>query len=276
MTTIKNKIEISGISLMDGKESVVKILPSDKKGIYFYPNNSEKSIKASLENVISTRNCTVLGNNEINIKLVEHFMAACAFTGIDSLEVFISSSELPIFDGSSLNWVDLLNKAGIQDNISAEKITFENPLYFSSGVTNIVLLPSDEFKITYAVNFEHPDLENKWIGWNSKDDAKQIIEARTFGYVKDLNKLQQSGFALGANFDNTVGLTETGYTVELRSEYEPIKHKILDLIGDINLYINPFMLNAHIIAQNAGHSGHFEFGKVIQKYMENKICQQKK
>ncbi|MDD3014071.1 MAG: UDP-3-O-acyl-N-acetylglucosamine deacetylase [Candidatus Gastranaerophilales bacterium] len=271
MTTIKKEIEMSGICLMDGKESTIRILPSEKKGIYFYLNNSKTSIKACPENVISTQNCTVLGSDDVHIRLVEHFMAACAFTNIDSLEVLVSSSELPILDGSALVWVEAFNNAGIQKTTLPAQVTFKEPLYFSSKKANIVLLPAEKFKISYCINFDHPDLENRWISWNAKDAPKQIYEARTFGYLKDLEKFQQAGLALGASLENTVGLTETGYTVELRSAYEPIKHKILDLIGDMNQYINPFRLNAHILAQDAGHSSHIEFTKVIYGYMERKI-----
>jgi len=271
MSTIKKEIEISGISLMDGKESTVRVLPSEKKGIYFYPDNSKENIKACPKNVISTQNCTVLGSKNTQIRLVEHFMAACAFTDIDSLEIIVSSSELPILDGSSLVWVEAFNNAGIQKTIIPEQVLLKEPLYFSSGQVNIALLPAEEFEINYCINFNHPDLENRWINWKAKDNPKQIYEARTFGYLKDLEKFQQAGLALGASLENTVGLTETGYTVELRSTYEPIKHKILDLIGDINLYINPFRLNAHIIAQNAGHSSHVEFTKILNSYMERRL-----
>jgi UDP-3-O-[3-hydroxymyristoyl] N-acetylglucosamine deacetylase len=275
MTTIKKEVEISGIGLMDGKKSTVRIIPSEKLGIYFYPDNSGAGIKACPENVISTQNCTTLGFNGMHIKLIEHFMAACAFTGIDSLEVYVSSSELPILDGSSLNWIESFNNTDIQESSLFKHIDFQEPLYFSLGVTNIVLLPAEEFKVSYCINFDHPDLENRWINWSTTNDQKQIYEARTFGYLKDLEKFRQAGLALGAGIDNTVGLTETGYTVELRSKYEPIKHKILDLIGDINLLINPFTLNAHIIALNAGHSSHLEFTKILNNYMEKKLCHQK-
>lgn len=268
MSTLKKETEIAGICLMDGKESNVRLLPSDKKGIYFYPDNSDTGIKACLENVVSTQNCVVLGNNNKNIKLVEHFMAACAFSGIDRLEVHTSSSELPILDGSALNWIEAFNNAGIQENATQEKIDINEPIYLSAGKRNIVLLPSNELSISYCINFNHPDLENRWFNWSEQDDNKQIYEARTFGYLKDLEKFQREGLALGASAENTVGLTDTGYTTELRSKYEPVKHKILDIIGDISLLINPFKLNAHIIAQNAGHGSHVEFAKVIREYME--------
>ncbi|MFH0702980.1 MAG: UDP-3-O-acyl-N-acetylglucosamine deacetylase [bacterium] len=279
MTTITTEIQISGIGLMDGKEATVKITPSSRKGIYFYPENSNIAIKACLDNVISTSHCTVLGYQDKQVRVVEHFMAACAFAGIDDLEVYLSSSEIPILDGSALIWIEALKKAGKTDIDENNYLNFEikEPTFFSLYNTNLVLLPSENFTVSYCVNFQHPDLERKWYSWNILDNPDQIIEARTFGYLKDLENFQKTGLALGAKIDNIVGLTESGYTTELRSEDEPIKHKILDLIGDLRLLeLNPLSLKAHIIAQEAGHKTHIEFARVIQHFMERKLCQQTK
>lgn len=270
MATINQEIKISGKCLMDGKESTVTIKPSNDKGIRFYPNNSNEFVLADVNNVISTQNCTVLGSGGQQIRLVEHFMAACAFAGLDSLDVFVSSAELPILDGSALSWVDLFNQAGIKDNSRDEKINISQHISYLTDKISIVLIPSDSFKISYCIDLEHPDLKNVWYCWKSSDNEAQITEARTFGFVKDLDKFQKAGLALGASIDNIVGLTDDGYTVKLRSNLEPLKHKILDIIGDINLYINPFSLNVHIIAINAGHTSHVEFTKVLKRYMESK------
>lgn len=270
MATINKEIKITGKCLMDGKESIVTIKPSNQKGIRFYPNNSTEFIPADINNVISTQNCTVLGSGTLKIRLVEHFMAACAFTGIDSLDVFVSSDELAILDGSASCWVSLFNNAGINEKLDNEKINIDEHISYSTDKISIVMIPADNFKISYCIDLEHPDLKNIWYCWKSSDNQDQIIEARTFGFVKDLDKFQKAGLALGASIDNIVGLTDNGYTVTLRSELEPIKHKILDIIGDINLYINPFRLNVHIIAINAGHTSHVEFTKVLMRYMESK------
>jgi UDP-3-O-[3-hydroxymyristoyl] N-acetylglucosamine deacetylase len=270
MVTINQEIQITGMCLMDGKESTVRIVPSTQKGIRFYPNNSADVVIACPNNVISTQNCTILGCNNTNIRLVEHFMAACAFAGIDSLDVFVSTLELPILDGSSRGWLDLFDKAGFSANSPVNKIIIETPISYTTDKISIVMLPAGSFKISYCIDLNHPDLRNKWFCWQLADDDNQIKEARTFGFVKDLEKFQKAGLALGANIDNIVGLTDAGYTVSLRSELEPVKHKILDIIGDINLYINPLRLNAHIIAINAGHTSHVEFTKVLKSYMESR------
>ena len=106
------------------------------------------------------------------------------------------------------------------------------PVYYLNGKTSLVILPDKELRITYAVNYDHPDLRGRWVTMDNKN-LEEIIEARTFGFFKDLKKYQMLGFAKGVTIDNTVGLKDEGFTTELRSENEPIKHKILDLIGDL-------------------------------------------
>lgn len=275
MSTILNEIKISGICLMSGRECLVKISPSAKKGIYFYPENSEFPVKASLTNVISAQNFVTLGNAEKQVRVIEHFMAACAFTGIDSLNVYLSSSELPILDGSTLEWVNVFKKAGIQEKFNFNYFEINKSFDYTSENASFSVSPAESLKISYYINFDHPDLRESSYTWNIVDNnPAEIIEARTFGFLKDLEKFQQAGLALGVSIDNTVGLTETGYTTRPRSAYEPIKHKILDLIGDLNLMdINPLNLKAHITARNAGHTSHIKFAEIIQKYLEETSCQ---
>ena len=273
INTINKEMEINGISLMSAKDSTVKILPSEKKGIYFFPNNSREPVKACLQNVVSTQHCTVIGNNNATVALVEHFMAACAFANISALEVCMNSSEMPILDGSAKVWIEHLKNISPSKSFeNSKRINFDKPLYLSSSSkTNIVLLPCDKFKISYCVNFNHPDLERKWFSWELGNPEKEIIEARTFGYLKDLENLQKAGFSLGVKIDNTLGLTQDGYTTRLRSVDEPIKHKILDFIGDLYLTgVNTLGLNAHFIVQEAGHKDHVMFANILSSALENR------
>lgn len=269
MTTILNEIEISGKSLMKNRQCCVRIVPSEEGVIKFFVEDSSEPIIADVDNVVSTNHCVVLGNKRNKIMLTEHFMAACAFSGIDSLDVYVSKSEMPILDGSSKKWVELFNEAGIEkQNNKKEFYTVSEPIYYLNGKTHLVILPDEELNITYAVNYEHPDLENKWIAYNSKsikEKANEIVEARTFGYLKDLKKFQLFGFARGVTYENTLGLDKEGYTTELRNEFEPIKHKILDLVGDLYLTgINPLNLKAQIIVKEAGHAVHVIAAKMLK------------
>ena len=182
MSTIKKEVQISSVSLMSGIDSTARILPSNEYGIRFHLG--EKFVLAHIDNVVSTDHCTVLGNAEIKVALIEHFMAACSICNIDSLDVYLNHYELPILDGSSKNWVELFREAGIeQSEIKKFKIT--EPVQYINGKTHLIVLPSDKLSITYSVNFNHPDLAQRWVSYNP-ENMEEIIEARTFGYLKEL------------------------------------------------------------------------------------------
>lgn len=263
MTTILEEIEVTGKTLMKNRESRVKILPSNEGEIRFFIENSTEPVVMDVDNVDSTNHCVVLGKKRNKIMLTEHFSAACAFCSIDSLDVHVSKSEMPILDGSSKEWVELFTQAGFE---KAKKKFFivSEPIYYLNGKTHMVILPDEELNISYAVNYDHPDLKNKWVSFNKKN-VEEIIEARTFGFLKDLKKFQLFGFARGVTYENTVGLDGDGYTTALRSELEPAKHKILDLIGDLYLAgVNPLNLKAQIIVKEAGHAVHVKVAKMLK------------
>ena len=138
------------------------------------------------------------------------------------------------------------------------------PVYYLNGKTSLVILPDKDLYISYAVNYDHPDLTKRWAVYNPKN-KKEIIEARTFGFYKDLRKFQMLGFAQGVTVENTLGLKDEGYTSELRSENEPVKHKILDLIGDLYLTgVNPLNLKCQILVKEAGHAVHIKTAKMLK------------
>lgn len=274
MKTVKSKINISGNGLMTNLAADVEICPNfsdEKQGIRFFIN--DKMVEAKTSNVVSCEHCVVLANvNEganAKIALVEHFMAACAICGIDNLDVHFKSQgfEIPILDGSAKVWVEKFNEVGfIGEEAPVEPL--KETYSFVHNNSLIVLSPQEEkTTITYAVNFNHPDLKNRWVNLNQDKNLDEIIEARTFGYLKDLETFQKMGYSKGVTIDNTVGLTDDGgYTTTLRSEFEPAKHKILDIIGDLYLTgINPLKLNANIMVKEAGHALHVQFAKTIEK-----------
>lgn len=264
MTTILKKVEITGNGLMKNKECTVQIFPSREGIIRFFVENSTTPIVMDIDNVESTNHCVVLGTKDNKVMLTEHFSAACAILGINSLDIHLSKPEMPILDGSAKKWVELFNEAGVERS-KKEYYTVKEPIYYLNGKTHLTILPDNELNITYAVNYEHPNLKNKWVSFDKKN-IEEIIEARTFGFFKDLKKYQLFGFARGVSYENTVGLLDDGFTVELRSEHEPIKHKILDLIGDLYLAgVNPLNLKAQIIVKEAGHAVHVKAAKMLKE-----------
>ncbi len=264
MVTIKNEIHTSGNSLMKNKPCEVIIKPSQSGKIRFFSKGADVSFDADIDNLYSTDHCvtlcskehrTLLGDYKYKAMLCEHFMAACAICKLDSIDVYLSETELPIFDGSAKTWVELFKQAGI-DGVNKELYTVSEPVYYLNGKTSLVILPDKELTISYAVNYDHPDLTRRWLSFDL-NNIQEIVEARTFGFYKDLKKYQMLGFAKGVTIDNTVGLKDVGYTTELRSTHEPIKHKILDLFGDLYLTgVSPLNLRAQILVKEAGHAVH--------------------
>lgn len=256
MATIKKEFKITGNGLMKNQECTVTVKPSTSGRIKFYPYDSDDSITADVDNVSSTEHCICIGKGKNQIMLIEHFMAACAFCGVDSIDVYLTCGEMPILDGSSYEWVKAFKKAGIE-KAKTFNYTLLEPVSYLNGKTSVVIVPDDELRITYGVNYDHPDYRQRWACYDVKN-GNEIIEARTFGFLRDLKKFQFFGYAKGVTMENTVGFTDDGgYTTKLRSDREPIKHKILDIIGDLYLTgINPLHLKAQIIAKEAGHAVH--------------------
>ncbi len=275
MKTVKSSFKMQGAGLMFAAPVELEIKPSDKKGIRFHI--AEGIVEAEVNNVVSTEHCVILADvkqgAQRKIALVEHFMAACAICGIDAIDVYFNSQgfEMPIFDGSARVWVEKFNEIGFvgeQDDVKKLK----TPVTFEKNNSSITLIPSDKTKITYMVNFNHKDLSYAWVNLDPDKNLNEIIEARTFGYLKDLEKFQAAGYSKGVTIENTVGLTDDGYTTTLRSNLEPAKHKILDIIGDLYLTgYNPFKINANIIVKEAGHGYHVECAKQLKQILDKEI-----
>ena len=274
MKTVKSSIKLNGAGLMFAAPVELEIKPSEEIGIRFHINGSV--IEADVNNVVSTEHCVIvadIANGAKNkIALIEHFMAACAICEIDALDVYFNSVgfEMPIFDGSAKVWVDEFNKAGFVGE-PEEVEPLNATLTFERNNSTIAIIPSQNpTTITYAVNFKHPDLNNRWVNLDLSKNLDEIIEARTFGYLSDLEKFQAAGYSKGVTIENTVGLKDDGtYTTELRSQYEPAKHKILDIIGDLYLTgFNPLKINANIIVKEAGHAYHVELARELKETLK--------
>ncbi len=265
MVTLKKEISISGHGLMKNKPCTVTFKPSNEGKIRYFVKDNEP-FEASIDNLISTDHCVTLGKGKARVMLEEHLSAALALCDIDSLDIYMSEEEVPILDGSAKSWVELFKSAGIDKPLffNPKKYTVSEPVHYLNGKTSLVILPDDELFISYAVNYNHPDLKNRWINVDFKK-LDEIIGARTFGYYKDLKKYQMLGFAQGVTQENTVGMLDEGFTTELRSPYEPIKHKVLDLIGDLYLTgVNPLYLKAQILVKEAGHAVHCKVAKQLK------------
>ena len=266
MVTLKKEVKLVGNGLMKNKPCEVTLFPSNSGQIRYFVKDKD-SFTADVDHVLATDHCVVMGTKKARTMLTEHLSAALAFCHIDSVDICMTEEEVPALDGSSLKWVEAIKEVGTDKPFFAKDkfYTVKEPVYYLNGKTSLVILPSDNLFISYAVNYNHPDLTRRFVNYNPKKKY-EIIEARTFGFYHDLKKYQMLGFAQGVTQENTVGLTDDGgYTTELRSEHEPIKHKILDLIGDLYLTgVNPLNMRCQILAKEAGHAVHVKVAKMLK------------
>ena len=266
--TIKNSIVIEGIGLHSGKKVSLKLFPAKSgTGLVFYAGKAgfKTKIPVNLQNVVDTSNAVTLGDGTNIVQTVEHLLAALYTYQITDLLMEIDSVEIPIMDGSSKPFMEALATTEIlqfQDEI--EPISIKNPIWVVDNEKYLILLPEDGLRVTYNIDFNHPLLKGQSYTTEITSDilTKEILPARTFGFLRDVEVLQSRGLALGGSIDNAVVLTEDGYLNEsLRFENEFVRHKILDLIGDLSIVGRP--LRGHIIASKAGHALDVSLGKLI-------------
>ncbi|MBT4203789.1 MAG: UDP-3-O-[3-hydroxymyristoyl] N-acetylglucosamine deacetylase [Rhodobiaceae bacterium] len=246
-TTIANEIRFKGKGIHTGLEANVILRPSESNtGIVFVRSdlsNSKKKnrIEAIAPNVSSTYFCTELSNSDgVSVLTVEHLMAALAGARIDNIEVCIDGAEVPIMDGSSIKFIELIDKTGIVNLDKQSKfIKILKPIEIVKDESVARFMPSDKSIIEAEINFEHKEIgrQNIAFEFTPKVFRDQIASARTFGFLSQAEKLNSVGYGLGVNLSNTIVLTEKNIMnyEGLNSKDEFVKHKALDICGDLML-----------------------------------------
>ncbi len=269
MSAVSTPLHVSGKGLITGRPVAVDIEPAAPgRGIVFYLDGTDP-LPARLEAVVNTdRGVTLATAGGRTLSIVEHFLCACSLAGLSDLRVAISGApELPILDGSAWGWLEAFRRQWNPSPPQPE-LSLPEALYHAQGEQiRVYAVPDTRFRISYAVDFRHPDLATRWAHWDSgADDWNRIAQAGTFGYVSELPAMQARGLALGADAENTLGLMEDGgYSRPLRYPDEPLYHKMLDLVGDLTLAgLNPLTLKAHVFALNAGHGSHTAFARKLR------------
>ncbi|MCE5195220.1 MAG: UDP-3-O-acyl-N-acetylglucosamine deacetylase [Nitrospiraceae bacterium] len=265
--TIKQEITFDGIGLHTGNHVAVKLKPAPRDtGIIFQRTDKNVMVRASVFSVSDTAFATTLGSNGTRIKTVEHILAAAAGLGIDNLMIELSGSEVPILDGSSTGLIDIMLKAGIaKQGKKRPYIKILKPVILEDGNSEIAAFPYEGRKITFRIHFNHTLLgeQTMTIELNEENFVKELAPARTFGFMRDVEHLRANGLAKGGSYDNAVILGDEGVLNKtgLRFNNEFVRHKILDLIGDISLIGYP--IYGHIVANKAGHSTNVKFVKKL-------------
>jgi len=268
--TVAQEISCMGIGLHSGKKAKLIVKPAPpNSGISFERVDISPgcSVKASFDNVVETNMATTIGFNGYSISTIEHLMAAFFGMGIDNALVQIDGEEVPIMDGSSAPFVFLLENAGvtIQDN-SKRFLLVKKPVKVKDGNRSVHLYPSNELKITYKIDFDHPLIKDQAyeISFSQSSFIQDISRARTFGFLKDVQTLKNNGLARGGSLDNAIVMDEFRVLNEngLRYKNEFVRHKILDFIGD--LAILGGVLIGHFVVERSGHSLN---QKLLKKFM---------
>lgn len=199
---------------------------------------------------------------------IEHFLSALYIFGITDLIVELNENELPIGDGSARVFLEEIEKAGVRElEEEAEEIVITEPVYLSKGDKHIVALPYDGYKLTYTIKFDHTFLKTQMLELDIDLDSykKNIGNARTFGFDYEIEYLKKNNLALGGTLENAIVIQKDGVMNPdgLRYEDEFVRHKMLDIIGDLKILNKP--IKAHIIAVKAGHALDIEFAHIIKK-----------
>ena len=258
--TLNEMVQCDGVGLHSGKKVRMLLKPAKQNtGIVFRREDlpNKPFIKACYDSVIDTRYGTTIGNQEvIEIKTVEHLMAAFMGTGVDNVEVILSSCEVPVMDGSSKNFVGMINSTGLKEQISRKKsIKVLKEVSVSLNNKNILIRPSEDFPIKYHIDFSDPVIgkQTHKVVFSNGAFKEQIGSARTFGFLNEVEALHRSGLALGGSLDNVI-VVDNGKILNpdgLRYKDEFVRHKILDCCGD--MYLAGKNLIGSIEANCAGH-----------------------
>lgn len=254
--SIKKAGSLSGQALHSGKLSSLTFMPEKPdRGISFLYKG--RRIPALAENVTGTERGTWLGE----IGLVEHVLAAVRGLGIDNLAIELSAPEPPNIDGSALPFVEALKECGIclqEAEISA--FVLNGPIKLESKEASLEALPQNGFVVDFMVNF--PAIGHQHFVFEG-DFAKEIAPARTFGYIEELDNLRRRGLARGASPESVLGISQKGYMNAPRFPDEPVRHKILDLIGDLALVGMPVLCK--VIARKSGHSLNLKLARLLRE-----------
>ena len=265
--TLRRTVNCAGIGLHSGKKVTLSLAPApvgygirfrrvDQGGIEIPAHVSSLGSRQQLQ--------TTLVNGAASVETVEHLLSALRGLGIDNARIDLNHPEVPIMDGSSAPWVYLIQDAGIKVQQAPRKtLQVLQQMSHQQGDKRIALYPFDGFKISYSITFDHPVVRNqqKTIEMNEAFFVDEIAPARTFGFLKEVEMLRQKGLALGGSLENAIVLGETGVLNPLRFEDEFVRHKILDVIGDLSLMGHA--IQGHLVVHRGGHALHTAFAEDV-------------
>ena len=257
--TISSPVWRRGVGLHSGKETEVCLLPAKEFGFHVsWIGSNHQPITLSIDQVRESQLCTSLqiGNNRLST--VEHLLAALAGCGLTHIHIQVSGGEIPLLDGSSLQWVEAIKEAGIKkiESFKNSTLFIDKPIVLSRGASVITAIPSDCFKLIGIIDFPYEAIGKQMyeIELTPEKFVKEIAPARTFGFKDQIEKLIALGLIKGGALDNALVCEgDSWLNPPLRFNDEPIRHKLLDLIGDLSLVGFP---RAQILVYKGSHGLH--------------------
>lgn len=270
--TLKNVIRATGVGLHSGEMVYLTLRPAaPNTGIIFRRVDLDPvvEIQAKAENVGETALSTTLVEHGQRVSTVEHLLSAFAGLGIDNAYIDLNAAEVPIMDGSAGPFVFLVQSAGIEEqNVAKQFIRIKKPVMLEDGDKWAKFEPFDGFKVSFTIDFEHPAFTGRPqqvdVDFSSTSFVREVSRARTFGFMKDIEKLRENNLALGGSMDNAIVVDDYRVLNEdgLRYEDEFVRHKVLDAIGDL------YLLGHSLIGAFNGHkSGHEVNNKLLRKLL---------
>jgi UDP-3-O-[3-hydroxymyristoyl] N-acetylglucosamine deacetylase len=264
-----------GVGLHSGVTTHVRILPAESgSGRYFVRVDLPDSpiIPAQVAAVQQTILSTQLGKDEVSVRTVEHLLAALAGMGIDNARIEIDGPEVPLLDGSAKEWVSSIAEVGLVDQATNNSayLDISEPIWIRQDDAFVAAIPAPETRFSYGIDFDLPSIGNQWHSWvlttepnqAASSFAQEIAPARTFGLLHQLEYLQKSGLIKGGSLDNALVCGPDGWlNPPLRFANEPVRHKILDLVGDLSLL--GYFPRAHFLAYKASHNLHIQLAQKV-------------
>ncbi len=255
----------TGIGLHSGQKTALYFHPApEDHGIVFFRSDKNVRIPANYRYAKPSALCTTIEDQGVRVSTIEHLLSVCNGLGIDNLLVELDAEEVPIMDGSGLEFYEVLKSSGIQQlNQPKRIIQIEKSISFQKDDITIYITPSNISNFTFSIDFEHEQIGQQEYNFvlTEKNYQDEIVEAKTFGFRKDVEKYKQQGLIKGANETNAIILNEKGDFDNpdiLKWLNEPNLHKILDQVGDFYLADN-LRIKGSIFSHKSGHSSHLAF-----------------
>lgn len=258
--TIKQPITVSGVGLHSGREVSVQLLPAPvNTGLCFRNGDAPDAalIPASHTHVKDTRLATTLGNAHWHVSTVEHLLAAVWSSGITNLIMDVHGGEIPVLDGSAAPWLEALTPHGMHPQTAHQPcMVITQPLRVEDGDRWVEITPGDGLQLSAEIIFAHPAIQRQSLSMalTAQSFQQELSQARTFGFLHEVEAMHAAGLARGGGLSNAVVYSEDGIVNPegLRFSDEAIRHKLLDMVGDLALI--GMDVRGHLSACRPGHA----------------------